>query len=1672
MRIVKKGVALILVLTLVLGLMPVLAMADDEPSIVLKPDAQFVKAGDSFQVDVYLKAGSSAMSVAGMELYFTYDESKVSVAVDEATYSYFTKAGKVNQWSLETGVETKGLIVVAGATANSLVYLTPIPDEEILLGSLNFQALSDITTGTIEFGLNQDFSQGNKYGLSSDKANIITSSDNKNYEADFTKTASVNVVSTGVNLSQNEVTVDGTNGAKVQAYAFNTAVEDVTDEVTWSVTTAEAECGVSIATDGTITIDAKAKAGSYDVTATSSEAFGDEGRAVATLWVSRTPSEVARIELKYWNADISVPADDKPSSTRQFDATVTDQYGDELEDPEVEWSISPACQGVSIAEDATGCGAVTVTNAAKNEITDTEGMEFTVTATCGKVQGSATITIKRDEAYAASVVIYRDGKAVTSNDTIAIPQSGSTTVEYSAEVLDQYGSRFKDQLVKWSSSDDTPDGVTVTGKSVAVPSGASTGSFTLTATYSGGVEASLTLNVVTIAFSGQDAAVSAVDSPIYGMTWGEIIKVNDSAISAKVGETQVEGTYSVENADTIPDAGNSVEYRVIFTSNDGNYVGVEVARGTVEIAQKPVTVSGITANDKVYDGTTVAELNTNSASIGGKVDNDDVTIDVANATGTFDTENVGTGKTVTISGIALGGNDAGNYKLSSDSATATADITAKAVTVSGITASNKVYDGNTSATIETSGAAISDIVSGDNVTIDVAKATGTFEDKNVGTGKTVTITGIALGGADKDNYTLTSGSATATASITASSNITDTTNKTQNVVVGVGTFAEPTFTGVNVNGVAETVEGIVTYTIDGTSGMNYEAAEAALAKKTKDDKTVEVGYSFTASDSNYVNTPQAGAITVTMVDIVFEIGEGAITVDTNPVYGATWREIVTVDGSKITAKVGDDIVTGGTYTVKDASVRPGAGSASWEVLFTGTLGDKTYTDVTVQTGTVTVKQKELTITGLSAADKPYDGNTTATVSGTAVLNGVLAGDTVTVTTGTAAFDSENAGTQTVTFSGYGIEGASASNYVLSAQPASVTATISPKPVTITSVTAENKTYDGNTTATVDNPGTINGIISPDTVTIKAGTGTFARADVGENIEVTFSGFSLTGTDSGNYTLSAQPASTTANITKANYTGTPNTVNVNVLINQSAAQTGSVSIDQFFQTIPAGAVITSVAPASGSVMASVSVADGVVSYSSKANLETEGVKDTYSVTIETKNYNDIEATLTFTTVAKTPVNISGVSVTGAGKTYDGKSVSYTGTPAAKTNDGKTVTVTGTYSYVWQEADGTALASAPKDAGSYKLVITLDDPAYIGSAEVSFTIAKAKITITAEDAEAYTGSDMPKLSYTVTGLATGEKLAKEPSISCAADMKKAGSYVIAVSGAEVPNTNNYEETITYVSGTLEVKNRPVNIGPTYDIKVLDSAHGTVRASLGNASEGSVITLTVTPDDGYKLGSITVIDENGDEVEVRRSGSEYKFTMPDSDVRVSARFVRDTGALPFNDVNAGDWFYDYVEYVYNNGIMDGVDNGVFSPNTETTRGMVVTILYRLAGEPNVRGGNDFSDVASGAYYADAVTWASNAGIVNGTSATTFSPNALVTREQFAAMLYRYMQYTGADTSARASLSGFADAGKVSPYAADAVAWAVAEDVLNGRSATEIAPQGNCTRAEVAAMITRVFG
>ena len=180
--------------------------------------------------------------------------------------------------------------------------------------------------------------------------------------------------------------------------------------------------------------------------------------------------------------------------------------------------------------------------------------------------------------------------------------------------------------------------------------------------------------------------------------------------------------------------------------------------------------------------------------------------------------------------------------------------------------------------------------------------------------------------------------------------------------------------------------------------------------------------------------------------------------------------------------------------------------------------------------------------------------------------------------------------------------------------------------------------------------------------------------------------------------------------------------------------------------------------------------------------------------------------------------------------------------------------------------------------------------------------------------------------------------------------------------------------------------------------------------------------------------------------------------------------TPTLPFTDVKSGDWFYEAVQYVYDKGMMTGVSADRFAPASTTTRGMIVTILYRLENEPEVSGGSAFTDVESGAWYADAVAWAAANDIVNGTSATTFAPNSPIAREQMAAILYRYAAYKGYDVSQKADLSGYTDAASISGYAKDALAWANAQKLITGVTDTTLNPQGSATRAQVATILMRL--
>ena len=256
------------------------------------------------------------------------------------------------------------------------------------------------------------------------------------------------------------------------------------------------------------------------------------------------------------------------------------------------------------------------------------------------------------------------------------------------------------------------------------------------------------------------------------------------------------------------------------------------------------------------------------------------------------------------------------------------------------------------------------------------------------------------------------------------------------------------------------------------------------------------------------------------------------------------------------------------------------------------------------------------------------------------------------------------------------------------------------------------------------------------------------------------------------------------------------------------------------------------------------------------------------------------------------------------------------------------------------------------------------------------------------------------------------------------------------------------------------------PSYLITLPDPDNGTVTTDRAAARQGTEVTLTVTPDEGFALASLAVTDFFGNQVDIsRNSDGTYSFVMPASQVTVSVAFV--PVELPFTDVTEANWYYDEVYYVWANGLMQGTSATTFGPGVDTTRAMVVTILWRLEGEPASGYDMDYSDVAGGAWYAGAVRWATEHGIVNG-SEGQFYPGRIVTREQLAAMLYRYAQYKGYDLTAGGDLSGFADAGAVSGWAETSLAWAVGQGLLQG-SDSQVDPQGSAIRAQTAAILMR---
>ena len=371
-----------------------------------------------------------------------------------------------------------------------------------------------------------------------------------------------------------------------------------------------------------------------------------------------------------------------------------------------------------------------------------------------------------------------------------------------------------------------------------------------------------------------------------------------------------------------------------------------------------------------------------------------------------------------------------------------------------------------------------------------------------------------------------------------------------------------------------------------------------------------------------------------------------------------------------------------------------------------------------------------------------------------------------------------------------------------------------------------------------------------------------------------------------------------------------------------------------------------------------------------------------------------------------------------------------TAAPKSNDAgvSSVTVAGVEATAGENNTYTVTLPYGTDvtAGSF-VIVTSDSGATVGALTNEGNVWT--FTVTAEDG-------VTSKTYTVT-----------VSFTEAPKSNDAGVSSITVAGFKAVAGANNSYTVTVPYGTV------VKTGSF--VIVTRHPRATVSALTNTRN---IWSFTVTAEDGVTTAVYTVTVNTAALPEPITPGVDNKKPASKPEVK-----------LPFTDVSTSDWFYDDVAFVYENGLFSGTDSRSFSPNASMTRAMLVTVLYRLEGEPTVTGRSSFTDVRSGAYYEKSVIWAAANGIVTGTDSTSFSPDAKVTREQLAAILYRYAQYRKLDTDASAKLNSFTDADSVSAYASEALGWAVSEGLINGASG-KLMPKGDATRAQVAAILHRL--
>ncbi|WP_295537978.1 YDG domain-containing protein, partial [uncultured Pseudacidovorax sp.] len=999
-------------------------------------------------------------------------------------------------------------------------------------------------------------------------------------------------------------------------------------------------------------------------------------------------------------------------------------------------------------------GTAKAVNVAGISASGTDAGNYTLTATTAAT--TADIAAKAITVAATGVNKVYDG---TTNASASLASSGVVSGD----------------AVSFTGTATLADKNVGTGKAVSVAgisaSGVDAGNYSINTTAS--TTANVTAKAITVAatgvnkvYDGSTAATANLASS--GVVAGDVVNFSGTA------------TLANKNVGT----GKAVSVAGIAASgaDAGNYSINTTASTTANVTAKAITVAATGVN-KVYDGSTSASANLASSGV--------VSGDVVNFSGTatLADKNVGTGKTVSVAGIAASGTDAANYSINTTAST-TANVTAKTITVAAAGV-NKVYDGTTAASANLSS---SGVVNGDVVNF---SGTASFADKNVGTGKTVSVAGIGASGTDAGNYLLSGTTATTAANVTAKA-ITVAAAGTNKVYDGT-TAAAATLSS----------SGVVA-----GDTVNFGGTASFANKNVGTGKAVSVaGISASGADAgNY-------ALTGTTASTTADVTAKAITVaatGVNKVYDGSTSASANLASSGVVS--GDVVNFTGTATLADKNVGTGKAVSVAGISASGVdAGNYSINTTASTTANVTAKAITVAATGVN---KVYDGTTAA--SANLASSGVVSGDTVSFT-GTATLADKNVGTgKAVSVAGISASGTDAGNYSINTT-ASTTANVTAKAITV-AATGVNKVYDGSTNASANLASS--GVVSGDVVSF-TGTATLADKNVGTGKTVSVAGINASGTDAGNYSINTT-ASTTADVTAKTIT---------------VAATG---VNKVYDGTTA---------ASANLASSGVVSGDAVSFTGTATLADKNVGTGKAVSVAGIGASGADAgNYAINTTASTTANVTAkaitVAATGVNKVYDGSTAANATLSSSGVIAGDTVSFGGNATFANKNA-GTGktvsvagISASGSDAGNYALTAT--------TATTTADIATKAITVAATGVnKVYDGSTAATANLASNGVVSGD-VVNFTGTATLADKNVGTGKAVSVAGISASGTDAANYAInTTASTTADVTAKAITVAATGVNKVYDgSTAATANLTSNGIVAGDVVNFT---------GTATLADKN---------------------------------------------------------------------------------------------------------------------------------------------------------------------------------------------------------------------